>query len=222
KGPDAAVELEQLWGPPKATTTRTFALHPSGTRIWYGDHVMAMLDPYNAAEQRHLSLVHYVPVAEELGDPARPLFGFERSSPIMGSDAKNLAERYKPAYETGRAPAPAHIHFPYAEAEPFDLTVWYDDHDYVTSYRFTVRANKEQVGEIQELVRKRFGQLPTDPMTKFDYKPCPAGTKCGVAEHYIVQIIPDPVTNDSWAITVMAPPDTAGSGSEATHGSAAN
>lgn len=206
-GHDVAAELEKLWGKPKVVTATAFSVHPAGSRIWYGDHVMAMAGPYKAEEQQHVALVQYVPFAEQLGNPAAPLFGFEKNSPIIGAKAADLATTLAPRYVKTQAPRPALLVLPYDETAPIDVSIELDDADVATRLSFAVRAHKELIAGYKDTLKKRFGDanVPDGANAKKTFAwvpPCPAGKKCNTPDHYDVTLTEDFETHDRWTIDI--------------------
>lgn len=154
-----AAPLIALWGEPAAITARDNTLVPADAKVWYGDHVLAALGP------KAFLLVHYVPLAEELGDPANPLLGFERGGQqIFGSTRAQLEERYQDMLQQ-RGPMTV-IQLPADELDSSLLIhIGYDDKSQLaTSMQFYVHAAPGR----RELLAKRFGAtaIPLDrPVT---------------------------------------------------------
>jgi len=179
---DPTSELTALWGPPKISESGA-ALGPPGARVWYGEHVVAM------ATANRLQLVHYVPLAEELGAPGTTLFGFERDRPIIGATPKQIAMQYKD--ELKEVSGAMVLARPDDELGAFDVEL-HEDHGTITSLLLMVFMEKG-AQEREQTVLRRFDKTALTDEER---------TKGFVWRNYKVEIL----TNAKvvWSVNVSA------------------
>jgi hypothetical protein len=201
--PDPEPELVRLWGPPTVTTKLSSGMTPAGTKIWYGDHVRALLPPRNETWMVELAL--YVPLAAQLGDPSTPLFGFERGEPLIGSSRDEIAQRYKDLLQEVGSGVITELALPSNELGSQHVVLRFDAQNTVTAIELDVAMAKELAPARQGSLLRRFGKtaLTSDERAQgFTWNPCPTGEKCTGPAAYRVHILDSDAPDEPWHVTV--------------------